>query len=199
MGTRVKLAIVALGALVIALSLLVPMVGPKPAPPPSVDQVTLQPDQASEQRAAGSADAVRPDRPRRRSSRDDRRPRATPQGAPGSKAAPNASPISRPDGVSRADATQPGRLRAPESPTVRPRSVSAPQVGGSPTPGIAPVRVNPPAPGGSPAHGDPAPDPPEPVDPPDPPEPVEEEATIAAADPPDQPEPADSDPVIETP
>jgi hypothetical protein len=82
---------------------------------------------------------------------------------------------------------------------VRPRNVSAPRVGGSPTPRITPVRDNPPAPGGSPAQGDPAPDPPEPVDPPDPPEPLEEEATIAAIDPPDQPEPADSDPVIETP
>jgi hypothetical protein len=203
----VKLALPALCAVVIALSLLMPVLMPKPASPGVVEQVTLQEPRGGEQRAAARDDTVTPDR----RSRDRHRPsRAAGERAAHSKVYSNAQSISRAEGVGRADATPP----AVDSPTNRPRSDSAPRQGGSPTPRTTPVRERPPAPDESSPQGDRSavdsesadspeaeattagvdpPGEPEPTDPPDP------EATSVGVDPSDEPELADGDPLAEAP
>jgi hypothetical protein len=202
----VKLALAALCAAVIALSLLMPVLMPKPASLGVVEQVTLQERRGSEQRVSDRADTVTPDR---RLQGRPRRSRATGVRAAHSKASSDARSISGAEGDGRVDATLP----AMDSPTRRPRSDSAPRRGGSPTP-RTPVREGPPAPDESSGNGarsavdsepaDPpvaeattagvdSPDEPEPTDPPDP------EATIMGVDPPDEPEPADGDPLAEAP
>jgi hypothetical protein len=207
-----KLAILGLGALVIALWLSVSVMVPKPAPPGSVDQVTLQPVPGGEQRAAARIDAATSDRRRRSSRPDVRRSRATTRRATGSNASPNAQSLSRAERVRRADVTLPGRPPAADSPTVRRRSESAPRSDGSPSPRTTPARGGPAAPHESAPRGEPAsvpseaadpPDPAsEPADPPnepaDPPsEPADQPSELA--DPPDEPETAGRDPVADPP
>jgi hypothetical protein len=196
------LATLAVGALVIALSFLVPVVMPKPAPPGSVAQVKLQALPGGKQRAAARRDTVSPDR---RSRHHDRRSRATARRAAQSKASPKARSISRAEGVRRADATLPGPLPAADSPIGQPRNDSAPRAGGSPSPRTAPERDNPPPPDESTPRGDPVPVPAEPAEPPDldattaGADPPDEPEPAAGADAPDEPEPADGDPPIEAP
>lgn len=196
-----KLAAAALGGLVVALSLLVPAVVPQHTPPGLVDQITLQPPPAGDQRTGDRPDTVTPDR----------RSRATARRAVEAKASPNARSDASAGGVRPVDATLPGA----DSPTGQPRNDSAPRRGGSPTPRTTPVRVDSPAPEADSApQRDPASVPSEPADPPDtdattagadppdesePADPPEADGTTAEADPPDEPEPAGVDPQIETP
>jgi hypothetical protein len=202
----VKLALPALCAVVIALSLLMPVLMPKPASPGVVEQVTLQEPRGGEQRAAARADTVTPDR---RSRDRHRRSRAAGDRAGHSKVYTNQS-ISRAEGLGRADATPP----AVDSPIDRPRSDSAPRQGGSPTRRTTPVREGLPAPdesspqgGRSAVDSEPADspeaeattagvDPPGELEPTDPPDP---EATSVGVDPSDEPELADGDPLAEAP
>ena len=166
MSTRSKLAAAALGALVIVVLLLVPVV-PRPTPP-EVDHVELQLRPGGKKRAAAPMDAAPSIR---RSQRDERRSRSTARGGV-REASPERLADPGPGRGTRADATQPGRH-------------SAPRRGGSPTPRTAPVRGNRPAPGESAPQSDPASAPPEPADP------LDVDATTAGADPPDETEPAD--------
>ena len=204
MSLRLKLAAAALGALVIALSLLVPVV-PKSTPPGMVDQVKLQEPPDDEQRAVARHDTVTPDR---RSRRDRRRSQRGTRKTDRAAVSPQRG--SNPGGVRRADVTQPSA----DSPTGQHyrESVSAPRR--SPAPRSTPVRVNLPAPDHPAPEHDPDPGPPERPDPPDadataavadppdqpePADPPDADVTTAAADPPEDPEPAGVDPSVETP
>ena len=211
MGTRMKLASLALGALTIALAFLVPMMMPTPAPPASVDQIRLQAPPGGEQRTVARADAVGPDRTRRGSRHSDRRARATAWKRRQSNSPANARSNASPEGAGRRDAAVPGGLPAADSPTARSRSDSAPRSNGSPGSRITPVGGVQPAPSEAAPQGAPTevsaeateqPDPPEAADPPaDAPDPADpaadppdEDPATAAADPPDQPEPASATP-----
>jgi hypothetical protein len=81
MGTCVKLAAVALSALVIALVLMPPALMPEPDPSGLVDRIKLRPFPRDEERGKAVTDAVASDRSRRRSRRADRRSGARAQQA----------------------------------------------------------------------------------------------------------------------
>jgi hypothetical protein len=203
MGTRVKLAAVALGALVIALVLMLSALMPEPDPPGSVDPIKLRPSPGGAERGKAGTDAVASDRSRRRSRRADRRSGARARQARRSSD-PDAPPSSGADRITRVDGAPRGRQPSNDSPAPQPR-VGSPAPDRSPAPRSVPVRGNPPAPAPSPPASDAAPAAPEPVDAPDPAnDPPGEDPTTASVDPPDQPDPAGADPagadpVAETP
>jgi hypothetical protein len=187
MRTRAKLIALSLGTLAIALLVWVLLAVPTPQRPPDmVERIDLEAPRSDEQRGDGGTPVPTAGRQRPRSRRGDRRPPVSARRAQDRSGAPTSRSISTGDAGAQAHHTPPDRAVV-ESPTVRPRSESAPRAGGSPTPRSAPVSGTPPAPRNSAPEVD---SPPEPSEPPDP---VDAEVTSAAADPPEAPEPVGSD------
>lgn len=190
MGTRAKLVAFSLGALAIALPLLVLLAVPAPQPPGMVEGVDLRAPRGDEQRADGTPHVPTAGRQLQRSGRGDRRSGVSARRAQERSGAPTSRSISTGEAGLQAQRPPPDRAVV-ESPTSGPRSESMPPAGGSPTPRGTPVSGAPPAPRNSPPEGDTPPEPSEPSEAPDPPD---AEVTSAAADPAEEPEPADSDP-----
>jgi hypothetical protein len=211
MGSRTKLAVLALGALTVALALLMPLLVPTPKPPNPVGPIELDAPPGAERPPAARTDATTAERSPSRSRRSDRRAGARARQKRDSKTSPHARPNRRREGAGGGGPTPSGGLPATDSPAGRARGDTVQRSGRSPAPRITPVSGDQPGAGGAaPQAGQAAPlaapaqvpsEPADPADPPDPPEPpdepagaVDEDAVAVAADPPDQPEPAGGEP-----
>jgi hypothetical protein len=197
MASRTKLAVLALGALTVAIALLVPLFVPTPKPPNPVDPIELGAPPGAERPPAARTDATTAEPSPSRSGRSDRRAGARARQKRDSKTPPHARPNRGREGAGGGRPTPSGGLSATGSPAPRARGDSLPRPDRSPTPRIMPVSGKQPAAGqgapvAAPAHVPPEPadsvDPPDSPEPPDEPAPSDEDPT-ATVDPTDQPDP----------